>query len=76
VHFYFGDRQSLVNAAWHEILMAHVSDDLAAVDQLAEEANWSGLAVTHRPESFTLHEMPSISLTYGPRWNPSRIDEV
>jgi AcrR family transcriptional regulator len=43
VHFYFGDRQSLVNAAWHEILMAHVSDDLATVDQLAEEANWSGL---------------------------------
>jgi AcrR family transcriptional regulator len=43
VHFYFGDRQSLVNAAWNEILMAHVSDDLATVDQLAEEANWSGL---------------------------------
>ncbi len=43
VHFYFRDRQSLVNAAWQEILMAHVADDLAAVDQLAEEANWDGV---------------------------------
>jgi AcrR family transcriptional regulator len=43
VHFYFGDRQSLVNAAWQEILMAYVADDLATVDQLAEEANWDGV---------------------------------
>ncbi len=43
VHFYFGDRQSLVNAAWHEILMAYVADDLATVDQLAEDANWDGV---------------------------------
>lgn len=49
VHFYFGDRQSLINAAWQEILMAHVSDDLATVDQLTAQADWAGVrALTDR----------------------------
>lgn len=43
VHFYFGDRQSLINAAWQEILMAHVSDDLATVNQLTAHADWAGV---------------------------------
>lgn len=49
VHFYFGDRQSLINAAWQEILMAHVSDDLATVDQLTAQSDWAGVrALTDR----------------------------
>ncbi|MGY6499459.1 MAG: TetR/AcrR family transcriptional regulator [Acidimicrobiales bacterium] len=43
VHFYFGDRQSLVDAAWREILMAYVNHDLGTVSELAEEANWDGI---------------------------------
>jgi AcrR family transcriptional regulator len=43
VHFYFGDRQSLLNAAWQQILMAHVDDDLASVRTFAEQANWMGV---------------------------------
>jgi AcrR family transcriptional regulator len=43
VHFYCGDRQSLINAAWQEILMAHVADDLASINELAEKANWDGV---------------------------------
>lgn len=43
VHFYFGDRQSLVDAAWREILMAYVNHDLGTVTELAEAANWDGI---------------------------------
>jgi AcrR family transcriptional regulator len=43
VHFYFGDRQSLLNAAWQEILMAHVDSDVAAVQSFVEKADWDGL---------------------------------
>jgi AcrR family transcriptional regulator len=43
VHFYFGDRQSLLNSAWQEILMAHVDGDVAAVRSFAESTDWNGL---------------------------------
>jgi AcrR family transcriptional regulator len=43
VHFYFGDRQSLLNSAWQEILMEHVDSDVAAVRNFAESSDWNGL---------------------------------
>jgi len=44
VHFYFGDRQHLVDEAWREILWAFVEDDAQSVARLAEDRDWDGVA--------------------------------
>jgi AcrR family transcriptional regulator len=44
VHFYFGDRQHLIDEAWREILWAFVEDDSARVAGLAEDRDWDGVA--------------------------------
>lgn len=44
VHFYFGDRQQLVDAAWRTILMAFVPSDQADVTAFAETRDWDGVA--------------------------------
>jgi AcrR family transcriptional regulator len=44
VHFYFGDRQHLVDEAWREILWAHVDDDSERVAELARDRDWDGVA--------------------------------
>ena len=44
VHFYFGDRQHLVDEAWRQILWAYVEDDSAEVARFAEDRDWDGVA--------------------------------
>ena len=44
VHFYFGDRQHLVDEAWRQILWAYVDDDSAEVARFAEDRDWDGVA--------------------------------
>jgi AcrR family transcriptional regulator len=43
VHFYFGDRQHLVDEAWREILWAFVEDDADRVARFAEDRDWDGV---------------------------------
>lgn len=60
VNFYFGDRQSLVDAAWREILLAHVDDDQDDVVGATEAHDWDALrAIVERvftPERHTLRQ--------------------
>jgi AcrR family transcriptional regulator len=44
VHFYFGDRQHLVDEAWREILWAFVEEDAEDVARFAEDRDWEGVA--------------------------------
>jgi len=44
VHFYFGDRQHLVDEAWREILWAYVDEDSAAATAAAKARDWGGAA--------------------------------
>ncbi len=44
VHFYFGDRQHLVDEAWREILLSYVDEDAARVAAFAKERDWDGIA--------------------------------
>jgi len=44
VHFYFGDRQHLVDEAWRDILWAFVDEDQESVAQFAKERDWDGVA--------------------------------
>jgi AcrR family transcriptional regulator len=44
VHFYFGDRQHLVDEAWREILWAFVDQDAERVADFAKDRNWDGVA--------------------------------
>jgi AcrR family transcriptional regulator len=44
VHFYFGDRQHLVDEAWREILWAFVEQDSERVARFARDRNWDGVA--------------------------------
>lgn len=44
VHFYFGDRQHLVDEAWREILWAFVEQDSERVARFARERDWDGIA--------------------------------
>lgn len=44
VHFYVGDRQTLVDEAWRKILMAFVADDLDDVRSFAEGRDWDGVS--------------------------------
>jgi AcrR family transcriptional regulator len=44
VHFYFGDRQHLVDEAWREILWAFVEGDAGQVARFAEDRDWVGVA--------------------------------
>jgi AcrR family transcriptional regulator len=48
VHFYFGDRQHLVDEAWREILWAYVDDDSERVAEFAKDRNWDGVAALVR----------------------------
>jgi AcrR family transcriptional regulator len=43
VHYYFRDRQELVDAAWREILADHVADDHATMVANTEDADWDGV---------------------------------
>ncbi len=43
VHFYFGDRQHLVDEAWREILWAYVDEDSAEVARIARDRDWAGV---------------------------------
>ena len=59
VHFYFGDRQHLVDEAWREILLAHVDEDSERVAQFATDRDWDGVATLVRdvlaPERDDVH---------------------
>jgi len=44
VHFYFGDRQHLVDEAWREILWAFVDADSERVARFAADRDWEGVA--------------------------------
>jgi len=44
VHFYFGDRQHLVDEAWRDILWAFVERDAEEVARFAEDRDWDGVA--------------------------------
>lgn len=44
VHFYFGDRQHLVDEAWREILWAFVEGDAGKVARFAEDRDWDGVS--------------------------------
>jgi AcrR family transcriptional regulator len=48
VHFYFGDRQHLVDEAWREILWAFVDDDAGRVAEFAEDRDWDGVSMLVR----------------------------
>jgi AcrR family transcriptional regulator len=43
VHYYFSDRQELVDAAWREILLSFVDDDHERMVQHAGDADWDGV---------------------------------
>lgn len=43
VHFYFGDRRSLEDAGWREVLVSSVDADLEAVGELGGRADWDAL---------------------------------
>lgn len=43
VHFYFGDRQHLVDEAWRDILWAFVDEDQERVAGFAEGRDWDGV---------------------------------
>jgi AcrR family transcriptional regulator len=44
VHFYFGDRQHLIDEAWRVILWSFVEDDAAQVSAFAADRDWDGVA--------------------------------
>jgi len=48
VHFYFGDRQHLVDEAWREILWAYVDEDSQRVAEFAQDRNWEGVSTLIR----------------------------
>jgi AcrR family transcriptional regulator len=48
VHFYFGDRQHLVDEAWREILWAFVDDDADRVAEFAQDRDWDGVGALVR----------------------------
>jgi AcrR family transcriptional regulator len=48
VHFYFGDRQHLIDEAWRQILWAFVDDDAGDVARFAEDRDWDGVATLVR----------------------------
>lgn len=48
VHFYFGDRQHLVEEGWKEVLEAYVEEDLARIADAAERIDWEAVAVLVR----------------------------
>jgi AcrR family transcriptional regulator len=43
VHFYFGDRQHLVDEAWREILWDFVDQDSERVAEFAKDRDWDGV---------------------------------
>jgi AcrR family transcriptional regulator len=43
VHYYFSDRQELVDAAWREVLLAFVTDDHERMVQHTGDADWEGV---------------------------------
>ena len=48
VHFYFGDRQHLVEEGWKEVLEAYVEEDLTRIANAAERIDWEAVAVLVR----------------------------
>jgi AcrR family transcriptional regulator len=48
VHFYFGDRQHLIDEAWREILWAFVEEDATEVATFAKGRDWDGVAALIR----------------------------
>lgn len=48
VHFYFGDRQHLVDEAWREILWAFVDEDSERVAEAAGRRDWDAIAALIR----------------------------
>lgn len=48
VHFYFGDRQHLVDEAWREILWAFVDEDSERVADAAGRRDWDAIAALIR----------------------------
>ncbi len=48
VHFYFGDRQHLVEEGWKEVLEQFVEDDLTRIADAAERIDWEAVAVLVR----------------------------
>jgi len=43
VHFYFGDRQHLVDEAWRDILWAFVEDDAVEIARFSKDRDWAGV---------------------------------
>jgi AcrR family transcriptional regulator len=43
VHFYFGDRQHLIDEAWRAILWSFVEEDAAQVAEFAKDRDWDGV---------------------------------
>ncbi len=43
VHFYFGNHEALLEAAWTSLFMAFVDNDVADVENFADSVDWSGL---------------------------------
>jgi AcrR family transcriptional regulator len=48
VHFYFGDRQHLIDEAWREILWSFVEEDSDEVTRFAKERDWDGVSALIR----------------------------
>lgn len=57
VHFYFGDRRSLEDAAWRELLVASVDADLDAVGEHGERNDWMAVGALIR-EVFSAEREP------------------
>jgi AcrR family transcriptional regulator len=43
VHFYFHDLKTLTDAAWQNIFMAFVNEDISAVNEFAPGKDWDGV---------------------------------
>ncbi len=48
VHFYFGDRQHLVDEAWRDILWSFVEEDASEVATFAKDRDWDSVAALIR----------------------------
>ncbi|MBI5090009.1 MAG: TetR family transcriptional regulator [Actinobacteria bacterium] len=62
VHFYFGSRQALIDAAWRSIMMAFVANDQDDVTTFAETNDWDG--VTELVHRIFANERDAVHLTH------------
>lgn len=78
VHFYFNDLKTLTDAAWQNIFMRYVDEDINAVDDFAPGKNWEG--VKELIDQIFSQERDSIHFAHAKaltnRFNSNEFNEV